>query len=136
VEAIAGMGLLRHLELRLGGPATQWAWQAEVSDEGLASLAGLSRLESLHLGGGVCSLGERACATFARRLHGLTALHITDCPALGDNGLFRLAPLAPSLLSLGLSGCSNVTDIALAAVLRAASRQVAVLLVVVGRQHV
>lgn len=24
VEAIAGMGLLQQLELRLGGPATQW----------------------------------------------------------------------------------------------------------------
>ena len=97
-------------------------WQAEVSDAGLATLAALSLLESLHLGGGVCRLGEQACATFARRLRGLTALHITDCPALGDNGLFRLAPLAPGLLRLGLSGCGNVTDIALAAVLRAAAR--------------
>lgn len=122
VEAIAGMGQLQQLELRLGGPATQWPWQAEVSDVGLATLAALSRLESLHLGGGVCSLGEQACATFARHLRGLTALHITDCPTLGDNGLFRLAPLAPGLLRLGLSGCGNVTDIALAAVLRAAGR--------------
>lgn len=97
--------------------------QAEVSDDGLAALAGLTRLQSLHLGGGACGVGERACAAFARHLRGLTALQVTDCPSLGDSGLFRLAPLAPGLLRLGLSGCGGVTDIGLAAVLRGAGRQ-------------
>lgn len=100
-------------------------WQADVSDAGVATLAALTQLESLHLGGGACNLGEQSCAAFARRLRGLTALHITDCPALCDSGLFRLAPLAPGLRRLGLSGCGGVTDIALAAVLRAAGRQAA-----------
>ncbi len=98
--------------------------QIQVSDAGLATLASLTRLESLHLGGAVCGVGEQACAAFARRLRGLTALHITDCPALGDSALCRLAPLAPGLFRLGLSGCGGVTNIALTAVLRAAGRWV------------
>lgn len=102
-------------------PAERRAWQPAVTDEGLQAAACLTRLRSLHLGGG-CGLGEQGCAALARRLHDLTSLQLTDCPSLRDGALFKLAPLAPGLRQLGLSGCNGVTDIALAAVLRCASR--------------
>lgn len=97
-------------------------WQPEVTDEGLQAVAALTQLQSLHLGG-ACGLGERTCAALARRLPGLTSLQLTDCPSLSDGALFRLAPLVPGLLRLGLCGCTGVTDIALAGVLRGATRR-------------
>ena len=96
-------------------------WQSDVTDEGLLSLAALTQLHSLHLGG-ACTPGPAVCAALAHCLTGLTSLQLTNCASLADAALFKLAPLAPGLRRLGLNGCSGVTDIGLVALLKWASR--------------
>lgn len=93
-----------------------------VGDEGLRCLADLTLLQSLHLGG-ACVVGEHACSALGGRLRALTSLQFSDCRSLGDAALYRLAPLAPGLRRLGLNNCEGVTDIALAVLLKGASRQ-------------